>query len=745
MINFLFKLKNKRIFFVFFALFFVNALLIRHAFAADSSGVMAGKSADISASFSFYSYGNTKQNCESVRSENNLQNDNESDCKNNKKNGETNEISNETNNEKNGVDARFICDITLPESYKIANIPSVLINNDKIEKIGFKKIENAKYRIFFVYKNAAQNIDHNNNDHNININNNNGNDHNIHNVNIDKIKANGGKIKAVITLFVCHKLCEVVKKDVIFSHDKEVFEKNFTEYENCIEKKVDSIDSEQENESVDADDLKIDNQEITFLKVFDKFKRVFSKFIGVSQAMDDQAAKLIQGDNTTNNTQYNATQDAKDQNANTHATTVTKKITTIDTTTVTKINEAINHQTKPSNAENATNNSFIFILFFAFLGGVILNFMPCVLPVLMLKIKSISDKTYSKISTIAGIFFTFFLIAIFIIISQAIGVNIGWGMHFQNVYFLAVMLVVIFVMLLNSLDFFTIAVSLNVKRNKNDAFYDFFSGVIITMLAIPCTAPFLTVAVTYALSANWIEVILIFALIAGGFSVPYFTPQSILNRVSKFTQVSVVFKYVVSICLFATFLWLFWLFANYLSIVQIFLLIALLFGFCLMLKRSKIASYGAIVAVLCIPFFSNGVEEKTKITSDKKIYHKEISKNKVFKNQCVEDVFSKELLLKKINENKKVLVFITANWCITCKVFQNMVLTSKEVIECLKSEDVHVLVGDMTLENEDLLNFIKEYNRSGIPFVAVFYKGNVQVLSEFSFKGELIEAVMKKG
>ena len=222
---------------------------------------------------------------------------------------------------------------------------------------------------------------------------------------------------------------------------------------------------------------------------------------------------------------------------------------------------------------NKERNSILFYLFLAFIGGFILNFMPCVLPVLSLKLyyfSSASNKSSTQIrndciSIIFGIMTSFFILAASILILKSFGQTVGWGFQFQNKYFLFFIIIFIFVFSLNLLGFFEIVLphsfqnKVAVYSTKNNRFSHFLSGVFATLLATPCSAPFLGTAVGFSMLASNSLIFVIFFSVSVGFALPYLTfiifPR-IISFLPKPGKWMLTFKYFLGILLFISSIWL---------------------------------------------------------------------------------------------------------------------------------------------------------------------------------------------
>ena len=174
--------------------------------------------------------------------------------------------------------------------------------------------------------------------------------------------------------------------------------------------------------------------------------------------------------------------------------------------------------------------SFWVMLFFAFLGGLILNVMPCVLPVFFLKVTSLIQTTaassfYIRRSfflTVAGIITSFLILGLLTFMLQQLGHAVGWGFQFQHSPFVVFMLLVIYLFALHFFDFYSPELSSNTYRSLSQKRGPFFEGVFATLLATPCTAPFLGTALAYALAQSPSLLFIFFFPMGLGLSTPYF-------------------------------------------------------------------------------------------------------------------------------------------------------------------------------------------------------------------------------
>ena len=360
-----------------------------------------------------------------------------------------------------------------------------------------------------------------------------------------------------------------------------------------------------------------------------------------------------------------------------------------------------------------TKSSLIYFLLLAFIGGLILNFMPCVLPVLSLKLYSLVKISESQANNIRkysfasflGIIFSFLLLSLIIILFKVIGTDLGWGFQFQNFGFLLVVSCIIFIFCINLLGFFEIFLSSTLLNKLNSyaseqSFRSYFlSGVFSTLMATPCSAPFLGTAIGFSITSSYQNIILIFIFISFGFALPYIISSvrpslvSILPKPGKWME---NFKLILGLILLITFGWFLSLMNfNAFTIITLTFIILLYFIF---LKRNQFSIITSVVCLTIISYFL--------IPSSK--------------DSLVWEKFDETLLNKQIENGDLILLDFTASWCVTCQVNKITTLDSKKLKDFIIQNNVKIMRGDWSKRDKDILEFISKYGRFGIPVNIVF-------------------------
>ena len=391
------------------------------------------------------------------------------------------------------------------------------------------------------------------------------------------------------------------------------------------------------------------------------------------------------------------------------------------------------------------NTSLIYLLLISILGGFILNLMPCVFPVLSLKLLSVINTEDKKIKssffiTVLGIISSFLILGAFFAILKQINISISWGMQFQEPYFLMFILIIISMFFLNTLGLFQINLpsflSSSKILNSGNNFYtkNFFNGFFATLLATPCSAPYLGTAVTAAFTQSTTYLFLIFCFMGIGMSIPYliiaFFPGliSFLPRSGKWM---IYFKYFLSILLFITIVWLLSILNNYFNYFFIATFTVLLILISAILKF-RIYQIPLIISLIIIFFLTPYLNSFQKINEEN------------YKSNNWLD-FNSKSIPEIIANNEIVFLDITADWCITCKFNKINVLNSKTVSDFFDSQEVTLIKADWTQPNEKINKFLKKYNKFGIPFNA-FYSSKFPegiVMNEILTEKQIFETYNK--
>ena len=389
-------------------------------------------------------------------------------------------------------------------------------------------------------------------------------------------------------------------------------------------------------------------------------------------------------------------------------------------------------------------DSAVYIFIISLIGGFILNLMPCVFPVLSIKLMSVLNTQQEKIRlsfiyTSLGILFSFLLLATFFFGLKELNFSIAWGMQFQEPFFLIFILLVLSIFCLNTLGLFEIDLPSSLKTsnifNKGNSFFakNFFNGFFATLLATPCSAPFIGTAITAAFTQNSLTLFLIFISMGLGMSLPYLFvvlfPKLVffLPRPGKWT---IYTKYFLSILLFGTIIWIINILLNFYNLyfVLIFSIVIIIFITSLKMNYFKYTiSILSFITIFSIPFLN-----LTKMEN--------IDENdKNWLNFLETDISS------LIDEDQIVFIDITADWCATCQFNKINVLQSKKIKEVFDKNNIILVRADWTKPSKEIDTFLKKYNRFGIPLNAFFspkYPDGL-LLSEILSEKQILNSIAK--
>lgn len=410
-------------------------------------------------------------------------------------------------------------------------------------------------------------------------------------------------------------------------------------------------------------------------------------------------------------------------------------------------------------------------LLLALLGGVILNVMPCVLPVLSLKVLSFvnhSDRdraTVMKLSLVfsLGVLASFLALSLTIVALQSAGQLLGWGFQFQNPTFVVVMVAIVFGFGLSLFGLFEIIPPAGSFRGSHGMYGEqFFNGVLATILATPCSAPFLGSALGFAFTQPPVSIIAIFLTIGVGLSLPYVllsVNPAWLRFVPKPGPWMERFKQFMGFLLMATVVWLLWVVSQQLGttglvhVLWFILVLALaLWIHGAYLSLSSSVPRRLLVWAISLALVVGGWQYFLRDTLSSEGIARAQAANGTVAEERVEGVtwvpFSPDALQEAVTSGNTVFVDFTAAWCLTCKANEKAVIDTKEVTNKLKELGVVTMLGDWTQRDPVISKVLREHGRSGVPFYAVFPANRLDdpiVLPEVIDKALVIDALEKAG
>ncbi len=408
----------------------------------------------------------------------------------------------------------------------------------------------------------------------------------------------------------------------------------------------------------------------------------------------------------------------------------TLPIVITDQSLATALNATLDERAGNAPIEGRHGKGLLTILIIALLGGLILNIMPCVLPVLGMKLSSIiSTQGLEKrqirgqfLVSAAGILVSFWLLALFLAALKLSGQALGWGIQFQNPYFIGAMVLVTAVFAANMMGLFEIQLSSNTSTwlaSKGDNSYagHFIQGMFATLLATPCSAPFLGTAVAFALGADYIVLFLVFTALAIGMAIPWLLiacfPQlaSLLPKPGRWMN---TVKTLFGFMMLATSLWLLSLMASFV-VTAATLIIGGIFIIGLLWRLGKSKGSRSVVMTLAFLSFVSAAGLLLSFTNGR------LSPKSA--PEISWQSLKTESIQEAVQQGKTVFVDITAEWCITCKANKVGVLQREPVYSQLHTDNLIAMQGDWTRPSEYITNFLQSYGRFGVPFNIVYGPG----------------------
>ncbi len=410
---------------------------------------------------------------------------------------------------------------------------------------------------------------------------------------------------------------------------------------------------------------------------------------------------------------------------------------------------------KPTTLTPLTTTPFLQILLFAILGGLILNIMPCVLPVLSIKLLSVVQHGGSTparvrasfLSSAAGVITSFIALAAIVTLLKSAGMAAGWGFHFQEPLFLIFLVLILNLFAANLWGLFEIALpnwlgsTLSKKRSIDEHSLSghFFSGAFATLLATPCSAPFLGTAIGFAFSRGASEIFLIFTLMGVGLALPYLLVAlrpALVSRLPKPGHWMITVKYILGIFLAGTAVWLIWVLAGQLGNQAAFVLAGislLLFAVLWGVRHWSLGDEGSSILpiILLLSVISLLIPS---------IYPSEASRSATEKLWIP---FNEAKITTLVEQGNTVFVDVTADWCITCKANKLLVLDTSKVTAALSAPNVVAMRADLTNPSRAISDYLARHNRYGIPFNAAYGPSAPEgiVLSELLTKSAVLQAL----
>ena len=413
------------------------------------------------------------------------------------------------------------------------------------------------------------------------------------------------------------------------------------------------------------------------------------------------------------------------------------------------------YQNQPNsftNSQTSTKNISIFAAMLgAFLGGLILNLMPCVFPVLSIKAMSFmqTHQTNRELRLHAttymiGVVTSFLIIATTMLSLRAAGSAVGWGFQLQSPQFLIILAYLFFIIGMTFLGFVNVGsklMSIGQSIDSQSSLQSsFFTGVLAVIIASPCTAPFMGPALGFAIYQPTGIALAVFAMLGFGMALPFVVlilipkTKSLLPRPGLWME---QFKQFLAFPMFFTTAWLLWVIGRQtdttvLSLVVvglIFISIGIWINQILVQLKSgrsysllKVIAVAMIIPALALPLMNEEEREGTVLWID----------------------YDANTLATLRAEGRPVFINLTADWCITCLANEKVAFTEMFYTEMEKNNIVY-LKGDWTNQDKEITSLLNEHNRNGVPLYLMYPKngGSPEVLPQILLEQTLLEAIRR--
>jgi thiol:disulfide interchange protein len=388
-----------------------------------------------------------------------------------------------------------------------------------------------------------------------------------------------------------------------------------------------------------------------------------------------------------------------------------------------------------------------FALLLAFVGGFILNLMPCVLPVISFKILGFIKMARESrtlifkhgLSFSCGVLISFWCLAGALLVLQAYGRSVGWGFQLQEPLFVAILASILLLFALNLFGLFEIGTSLmslagqaDKDKSKGELFGSFLSGILATAVATPCTGPFLGSAIGFAVTLPAPLALLIFTSLGLGMSLPYLFLAAfpkMLRLLPRPGPWMVTFKELMGFFMLATVLWLVWVFGAETNSLALFLLLA---GFFLLAlggwvygkwamphRKRTTRSIGLVIALasfLCGSFVIFQSTSSTVAMIGDKTSHSQMATVEI---GDVWENYSPERLAQLREQGIPVFIDFTAKWCLICQA-NHLVLSVDEVKHKFAELGVVKMKADWTKNDPTITDELRKFGRNGVPLYLLY-------------------------
>jgi len=383
----------------------------------------------------------------------------------------------------------------------------------------------------------------------------------------------------------------------------------------------------------------------------------------------------------------------------------------------------------PSSSSSGTSLGLMAALIGAFLGGLILNLMPCVFPVLFLKVLGFTKSAHSDRENIRaegwlftfGALVTFLALAGLLIILKLSGAGLGWGFQLQNPIVVGGLALLFFVIALNLFGMFEIGGSVQNTgaklANAGGKKGAFFTGVLAVIVATPCTAPYMAPALGFAFTQTPLMTLLVFLVLGFAFALPFLLLSHapfLLKKLPKPGPWMETFKQFMAFPMLATAIWLLWVLTQQSGAdggaLALIAMLLTAFGIWLLRRKNKLRIAAAIAALA----FSGLAIANLKALPNAALSAQN-AKHQAWSPELVQDLRA---------QGHNVFVDFTAAWCAICKFNERTVLARPKAQELFASTNTITLIADWTNKDERIAKELAKYERAGVPMYLLYMAGD---------------------
>ena len=380
-------------------------------------------------------------------------------------------------------------------------------------------------------------------------------------------------------------------------------------------------------------------------------------------------------------------------------------------------------------------------LLFAFIGGLILNLMPCVLPILSMKALGLTNAGGLEATAVrkegwlytAGVVVSMVALAGLLLAARSALGAVGWGFHLQDPLVVLGLALVMAAVGLSLLGVFEMGLGLtsagSIAPKGHGPFASFMTGVLAVAVAAPCTAPFMAAALGAALTQPAPIALTIFAMLGLGLAFPYLLislSPAARGWLPKPGAWMVVFRQLLAFPMFATAIWLLWVVGGQRGsdAMTLGLIAVLLLGIGAWayggLQKSQRRIPWAVTTGAALLLLSWVFMQVNKLSPAESATESATTADGLFE----EVAYSPAALEAELAAGKPVFAYFTADWCVTCKVNERVAIKTATAAEAFEENGVTVMVGDWTNQNPDITEILVRYERAGVPMYLYFPPGS---------------------